>query len=958
MDLGLKKNLTVKFIGYLIFLTVIPLLIVGLISLRVSTEVLEEESRVFTIELVKDQREYLDLQLEQVESLIANISGEEEITDALVGGESFDAYKNLATQARIGYILNGYLNLGGLLSIDIFTEEGNYYHVGDTLNTENIRIDIKDRIYEEALASAQNVLWTGIEDNVNENSAQEKVLTAAKILKRTDTESLEQVPVGMLLVNYSVSDIYERFSQINLGEGSYLMVFDAKGRIIYHPNQKFLGSHISPAFIENLSIDDGVLTSEIDGDEMFITYACSDKSHWYVMSLIPVSTFTAKTSLIRSVTFALLLVGFALVAFSALLITRNIVNPIRKITDQFRNFQNGTLDYETRLETKWDDEVGELVTWFNAFVESLSAQRESEKRLVESEERYALAVRGANDGLWDWDLRTDEIYLSPRWKEILGYREDQIGNEPAEWLERVHPDLQEEVRGKIDAHLQGETSHFESEHRLRHKDNTYRWVLARGLALLDEKGFAYRMAGSHTEITNRKKTEAQLRYDAFYDSLTSLPNRALFLDRLESAILRSRRNPDIKFGILFLDLDHFKMINDSLGHNVGDIFLKEIAVRLRESMRTTDTVARLGGDEFGVLLENIHDIRDATQSADRIQNLLAKPIDLEGTETISSASIGIMMNTPGYNAPGEYLRDADIAMYRAKARGKARYEIFDQAMRDYIMLRLELEADLRLAIEKKEFSVYYQPIISLENQQLIGFECLLRWFHPQKGAISPDIFIPIAEETGLILPLGEWVLKNAAKQLGIWQSQKSNLPSLYVSVNLSGKQLLHPGLFEQIENAIQQASIPPASLNLEITESDIINDTETAATILKKIKQLGVRTQMDDFGTGYSSLSYLHKFPFDVIKIDRSFIMGMTDDQNKVSLVKTIILMAKELKKKTVAEGIERAEEIEILRELGCEYGQGFYMSAAVSAEEATAFLVSGIQVNDSGFASGAKQSP
>jgi diguanylate cyclase (GGDEF)-like protein/PAS domain S-box-containing protein len=708
------------------------------------------------------------------------------------------------------------------------------------------------------------VLWTGIEDNVNGNSAEEKVLTAAKILKRTDRESLEQIPVGMLLVNYSVTDIYERFSRINLGEGSYLMVVDAKGRIIYHPNQSFLGSQISPVFIEKLTSDDGILSTDVGGEEMFITYAYSSKSNWYVMSLIPANTFTAKTSLIRTVTFSLLAICFCFAGIAAILITQNIVNPILKITDQFRSFQEGTLDYRTRLESKWDDEVGELVTWFNAFVESLAAGQESEKRLSESEERYALAVRGANDGLWDWDLRTNDIYLSPRWKEILGYEEDEIGNDPDEWLERIHPDSQQEVKMKIDAHRQGRTPYFESEHRLCHKDSSYRWVLARGLALFDKTGSAYRMAGSHTEITSRKEAENQLRYDAFYDSLTALPNRALFLDRVGIAILRNQRNPSAKFGILFLDLDHFKLINDSLGHNVGDILLQEIGKRLSKSMRATDTVARLGGDEFGILLENIDDIRDATQTADRIQKVLAEPIDLEGTETITSASIGIMMNTSGYNAPDEYLRDADIAMYRAKARGKARYEIFDQTMRDYIMSRLELDADLRSAIERQELTLYYQPVINLADQKIVGFESLLRWFHPEKGTISPNVFIPIAEETGLILPLGDWVLQKATKQLSMWQSEIPDA-NIHVSVNLSGKQLVHPDLVDQIENAIQQSSICSSHLKLEVTESDIINDTETAAAVLQDIKQLGVGTQMDDFGTGYSSLSYLHQFPFDVI---------------------------------------------------------------------------------------------
>ena len=353
-----------------------------------------------------------------------------------------------------------------------------------------------------------------------------------------------------------------------------------------------------------------------------------------------------------------------------------------------------------------------------------------------------------------------------------------------------------------------------------------------------------------------------------------------------------------------------------------------------------DTVARLGGDEFGILLEDVNGIRDVTKTADRIQNLLSKPIDLLGNEMTSSASIGIMMNAPGYNTPDEYLRDADIAMYRAKESGKARYEIFDQTMRDYILLRLELETDLRQALEKEEFSLHYQPIISLENHQVIGFESLLRWTHPEKGNIPPSVFIPVAEETGLILALGDWVLQTATKQLSIWQSQIPNMSHLQVSVNLSGKQLARPNLIiDQISSVLQQNSLSPSCLNLEITESDIINDTETAAAILSQIKHLGVEVQMDDFGTGYSSLSYLHQFSFDVIKIDRSFITGMMQGESKVSLIKTIVLMAKELKKKTIAEGIETLEEMEILTKLGCEYGQGFYISHPLSAEDATAFL-------------------
>ncbi len=939
MKLNFKTNLTNKFIGYLIFLTVIPLLAVGLVALRVSTQILTEEYRAFTIELVKDQREYLDLQLGQVESLIANISGVEEITNALLETENSDAYTDLATQAHVGYILSGYLNLQGLVSIEIFTAGGEHYHIGDTLNVENIREDLRDRIYQETLASNQNVLWTGIEDNVNINSVYKKVLTAAKVLKRTDRNTLQQVPMGLLLVNYSVTDLYEHFSQINLGKDAYLMVIDARGRIIYHPNDAALGGKVNQTFQEKLVSDVGTLTTDVDDNEMFVTYARSAKSNWYVVSLVPTKIFSEKTAPIQATIYSLLVISFCFVGAAAILVSRNIVNPIRIITDQFRSFQKGTLDYKTRLVSNWGDEIGELVLWFNAFVESLAARQESEKRLSESEERYALAVSGANDGLWDWDLKREEIYLSPRWKQILGYEEDEIGKDPDEWFGRIHPECQAEVKAKIDAHLKGITPHFESEHRLCHKDNSYRWVLARGLVLFDEKGTPYRMAGSHTEITSRKLAEEKLRHDALYDALTGLPNRTLFADRLRNAILRSQRKKSERFAILYLDLDHFKLVNDSLGHNIGDILLQEVAKRLQKGLRAPDTVARLGGDEFGIILEGLSDIREVTQTADRVQGLLSDSFDLDGSEITTSASIGIIMDTGQYQDVDEYLRDADTAMYRAKAKGKARYEIFDQTMREQILLRLRLETDLRRAIEREELELYYQPIINLESGQILGFEGLLRWTHSEKGDIPPDVFIPIAEETGLSYRLGDWVVEEAARQLSLWQSEFESLSTLQVSVNISGKQLANPHLVDQIKKTLEKFSLDPNFFSIEVTESSILQEIDAVVSILNQMKELGVKIQMDDFGTGYSSLSYLHKFPFDLIKIDRSFITGMINDASKISLIRTIILMAKELGKEIVAEGIEAFEELEVLVNLGCKHGQGFYISKPMSVSATTTFL-------------------
>ena len=562
-----KSNITLKFIGYLIIFTIVPLLALGLVSVRVATQVLTDEYRNFTAKLVRNEQEYLDLQLEQVESLIANISGVEEITNALSDTGSSDAYTNLATQARIGYILNGYLNLRGLVSIEIFTVGGNHYHVGDTLNIDNIQDDIKDKIYTETLESNKNILWVGIEDNVNGNSVHEKVLVAAKILRHTNRETLEQEPVGLLLVNYSTDDFHEHYDQINIGEDAYFMVVDTKGRIIYHPDYDNLGAKVNQSFLDKLDSETGILTTDIGGVSTFVTYTKSARSDWYILSLVPVHIINEKTKLIRIMVFSLLMLGLTFIAFSAYLISKNLVTPIRQVTNQFKQFQEGKLDYSTRLKPSSDDEIGQLVVWFNAFVESLAAYEEAKKQLSDSEERYALALKGANDGLWDWDLLSNEIYLSQRWKQILGYKDDEIGTNPDEWLGRIHPDCRVQVQTKLDGHIQGKTAHFESEHRLRHKDNTYRWVLARGLVLFNENGIAYRMAGSHTEITIRKQTEEKLRRDAFYDILTGLPNRALFADRLDKAIQRTKRTPEAQFAVLFLDLDHFKLVNDSLGHN-------------------------------------------------------------------------------------------------------------------------------------------------------------------------------------------------------------------------------------------------------------------------------------------------------------------------------------------------------------------------------------------------------
>jgi diguanylate cyclase (GGDEF)-like protein/PAS domain S-box-containing protein len=578
-----------------------------------------------------------------------------------------------------------------------------------------------------------------------------------------------------------------------------------------------------------------------------------------------------------------------------------------------------------------------------AVFRDISASKRVEAALRESEARYALAARGANDGLWDWNITSSQVFYSPRWKAMLGYAEHEIGTALDEWFSRIHEDDRELLEMRLAAHYKRLISHFEHEYRIMHSDGRYRWMLCRGLAVWDDAGHAIRMAGSQTDISERKAAEERLLHDALHDALTGLPNRALFMDRLGHAITRSRRNTDYSFAVMFLDLDRFKVINDSLGHSAGDQLLTAIAFRLAQCLRPGDTVARLGGDEFIILLEDMSDLNATSDTAERIQRVLAMPLDLDGHDVFTTVSIGVTLSTLGYNSPEDMVRDADTAMYHAKIRGKSRHVIFDPAMHALAMSQLQLESDLRWAIEREELRVHYQPIVLLQSGDIVGFEALVRWQHPQRGLLFPVDFITIAEETGLIVPLGWWVLGEACRQIRAWQTQFSDMESLSINVNLSPKQLAQPDVVGRIAQALDQAGLEPRYLKLEITESTLIESSEATLATLTSIRELGVQFCIDDFGTGYSSLSYLHHFPIDVLKIDRSFIsrIGAKGDQGEI--VQTILTLAKTLGLEAVAEGTETPQQLDLLKIFQCDYGQGWLFSRAVDEQHATALLAAAI---------------
>jgi diguanylate cyclase (GGDEF)-like protein len=435
------------------------------------------------------------------------------------------------------------------------------------------------------------------------------------------------------------------------------------------------------------------------------------------------------------------------------------------------------------------------------------------------------------------------------------------------------------------------------------------------------------------EIAARQRVEEQLHHDAFYDILTDLPNRALLLNRLGHSIQRTRRRQSDLFAVLFLDFDRFKIVNDSLGHSVGDRLLIAIARKLEACLRPGDTIARLGGDEFVVLLEDINDVSDATRVALRIQDVLNVPFRLDGHEIFISASIGIVLGTPDYDQPEAILRNADIAMYRAKMLGRAGYEVFDQAMHARAVARLQLETELRWAISRSEFQIHYQPIVSLTTEKMTGVEALVRWKHPKRGLIPPVEFIPVMEETGLITSLGEWVLRKACHQVRVWQRQFPSDTPLSVSVNLSGKQLMLPNLVEQIGKILSETSLAANSLKLEITESTFMNNAAAAADTILQLKALGVEFYLDDFGTGYSSLASLQYLPIDSLKIDRSFVSKILVHPESAAIVQTIALLGHSLGMSIIVEGVETSEQLSRMRELQCDFVQGYLFSKPLSGE-------------------------
>jgi Amt family ammonium transporter len=529
-----------------------------------------------------------------------------------------------------------------------------------------------------------------------------------------------------------------------------------------------------------------------------------------------------------------------------------------------------------------------------------------------------------------WNAWLEEVSARPA-EQVIGRR-----------LLDAFPQLRSQgLDGLLERAREGEVVHLPDVRYPHPITGEVRWVTGSFAPWRDEAGQVIGVTGTIHEVTDRKRLEERLQHDALHDPLTGLPNRALFMDRLEQALERAKRRPDKLFAVLFLDVDRFKAINDSRGHAAADELLRALAQRLQACLRGMDTVARLGGDEFAFLIEEVEGPADATRAASRILSDVSAPFDVGGREVHATASVGITLGPRHYERASDMLRDADVAMYRAKAQGRGRQQVFDRSMQERAAHLLRLEADLRRALDRDELRLHYQPVVSLESGRIVAVEALARWAHPQRGLLAPDEFIPLADETGLIVPLGRWVFQEACRQLRAWR-QGGLDEALRVGVNVSARQFGHHGLVADIAEALRETGAPPAALEVEVTEAALTEDVDRGAAVMEALSGLGVRVVLDRFGTGYSSLGALHRFPLHGVKIDRAFVQGVGHPDGEPRVVRSAIAMARGLDLEVVAQGVETAEQLEALQALGCGAAQGFHLATPQDADAATELLRAG----------------
>lgn len=928
-----KFSITNKFIFFLILTAVMPLLTAGYISYHAAKESLVESALKDQEHILSGYKVNFKLMKTQIESLISNISSVETINNILrKPSTETTAYNQLSLESQVGYILNSHLNIKGLVSIHVMAESGNHFQVGDTLD-KRLKIHVKDDIRQAAISSSDEILWQGVKENMNASSSEKYVIVVSKNIFSINRDTGERSLVGIIVINYSIDQLDDFFEELIRETKIYLI--DHNNRFVFHPNKNFIGQ-LSDEKRINYSAGEKHRIFEVNNEEVYQTFQAIRINSWVLLSEVSEKDILAKVVFIRHANVIVFALALFFVGIISIYFSNSFVAPLQHVINSFKRLNAGETEVE-KLPVVGRDEMSQLAGWFNQFIDELERRHKSETALRLSDERYELVSRATNEGIWDVDVIKQEIYFSDRFKEIAGYLPGQMEESIDFFYKMPYIDDNVEIQNKIKKFLASDDMFINLEYRILKPSGDIVFISNNCWVVRDEKGMVTRMIGSIQDVSFQKELEDILRHDATHDALTGLHNRPWMLKRIDRELSEWQLYPDREFAVLFIDLDDFKQINDTLGHSVGDLLLVEVAKRIESCIRPDDSLARLGGDEFIILLTNIT-TGYVLQVADRLMQKTSEPYQLHHHMHESHFSLGVAFSSSGYMSSEEILRDADTAMYRAKASGKGNYEIFDNEMRATLLERASNERDLSQALQLQQLEMFFQPIHCLGSESVIGFESLIRWHHHSR-IVTPDVFIPLAEENNYIHVLGAWIFEEVVKQISYWEADYELPDNFKVAVNISPKQFSSENMVEQMKKIIDQYQINPRHLTIELTETAIMRDRAAVLKSLERLKQQGISIHLDDFGTGFSSLSYLNEFPISAIKIDRSFVQKINSGDRDARMVDTIIMMAKELDIEVVAEGVEEKDQYQYLKDKACNFAQGYYIDRPLTAQAASDVL-------------------
>jgi diguanylate cyclase (GGDEF)-like protein/PAS domain S-box-containing protein len=1068
-------NITKKLVIYLLVTSFLPLLLFGILILNRINFILQQETNKFNNDLLMEKHKNIELFMSNTESIIKNISLLNNLKEIISNENNIDSnYNKLAAEAQIGYMLNVYANLEGLISIDIFTVNGQHYHVGEVLNYEAIREQLKYKFFDRALQAEGRVVWNGLEDNINANSKYDKAIVISKAINVIQPVTLEETNLGIILLSYSEETFNKIFTD-NLTSGPSYILIDTENRIIGDAECKDINSTIDITSIKERTGSIGSFEQNVQGETIIRGYSKFDENDWAIVGSISKIVLQQKTDTIRETIYALLAISFLLSILLVSIISRKYLVPVKKITKYFQELNKGTMDLNVRLNVDSDDEIGQLTVWFNTFLENLELKEASEKALLRSRDDYRKVINSVKEVIFKTDIYGKFIFLNDAWKEIIGF---EVGESIGTYFEEYVYIKDREKNKQLCLSLLSKEKEY-CRHKLRYitKDGDVKWIEVYAMLMLDKEnnviGFSgtlidvtetvnlqnklsekantlheiaeaskndfkrtvqnlqnmvfklirneygdfeftliegriakkfglgteevygkkpnevldhntakklmlscdeafkgkdssfefnrydetfyvtlspivendnvVEVVATTTNITELKEAEYKISRISYYDTVTELPNRVLFKERVDFAISHANIENG-SLAIMYLDLDQFKFINDTIGHSSGDQLLKSVAKRLKIHIPKEAFISRMGGDEFNILIPFVDDQKEITYVANDVLEVFQVPFILKHKEYFITASVGISTYPLDGLDYETLMKNADMAMYRAKEKGRNNYQFYTNTLNTFAHERLDMERSLRKAIEKSEFVLFYQAKVDIKTGNISGSEALVRWIHPKEGIIPPFKFIPLAEETGLIVPMGEWILRKALEQNKKWINKGYDY--LTVAVNISVKQFQQKDFVDTIKNILIETQYNPELLELEITESILMEDTNRNIGILNELKKIGIKISLDDFGTGYTSLSYIRKFAADVLKIDKIFIDEITNNNRESAITVAIINMANSLNLKVVAEGVETKEQLDFLRSQNCDEIQGYYFSKPIPYKEFEKMLVEGKNLN------------